>query len=223
MPSIPLTTSLTPLLPYLTLALGSYLLGSVPVGVLVSKATLGVDLRQYGSGRTGATNALRVLGPRGSAVVFLGDFAKGLVPVWVAGQFLQSDMASVIAGLGAIAGHNWSVFLGFQGGRGVSTGLGALVTMEPRAAIVTAVVGIVVVVVSRYVSLGSLAGTIAGALALTWLVLSGVRAPTYLTYAVVAALMVIFQHRDNIQRLLAGTERRLGERSSPPGGAPGRG
>lgn len=207
-------------LPYAAVFLASYLLGSIPVGLIVGKLAKGVDLRQYGSGKTGATNALRVLGLKGSAVVLLCDFLKGLVPVLVAGDLVRSDVAQVVAGLGALMGHNWSLFLGFQGGRGVATGLGALVAMEPRAAIITTLVGSIVVVLSRYVSLGSLVGTVAGALVMTILVVMEARTPTYLTYAALGAFIVIFSHRDNIQRLLAGTERRLGDRTGlPPSGA----
>src|SRR5262245_31958666 len=110
------------LLPYAALFLASYLIGSIPVGLVVGKLSTGVDLREHGSGKTGATNALRVLGARLSVIVLVGDLIKGFLPTFAAAQWFGTDFAQVTAALGALIGHNWSVYIRFRGGRGVSTG-----------------------------------------------------------------------------------------------------
>ena len=196
-----------------------YLLGAVPVGQLVGRATRGIDIREYGSQRTGATNALRTLGPRAGALVFVLDVAKGAVAVLAAGWLTAADgsaaeWTAAAAGFAAIVGHNWSVFIGFSGGRGVATSTGALVAMVPLAAVIVAPIAALVMWRWRYVSLGSIAGAaavpfvVAGLLALD---LGGAQLP-HLAYGVAAGALVIVAHADNIRRLRDGTERRIGQR-----------
>ncbi len=196
---------------YIAVALASYLLGSIPTGVLVSKIARGIDVRNYGSGNIGATNVGRTLGFGAFLLVFLCDFLKGLVPVLLAGEFVGTPLSQAIAGLAALVGHNWSLYLGFRGGRGVATGIGAMFGMALGPALAVTVVTVGIILLSRYVSLGSVVGAIITIPAMVLAVLLGVRAPEYLLYAVPGAVMVIYRHRENIDRLRRGTERKIAE------------
>lgn len=207
---------------FLLLALLSYLAGSFPTGPIVTRLGRGVDVRDYGSGNTGAANVLRLMGPVGFAIVFVGDFAKGYLPVLVAWYLFGTPLAQVIAGLFALAGHNWSVFLKFGGGKGVVTGVAALFAISPPVGAVVTLVTVAIILASRYVSLGSLAGATVALVGLGISVALGVDRPEHLLYVVPGALIVIARHRDNITRLLRGTERKLGEpaRPRPPSASP---
>ncbi|HEX2194020.1 MAG TPA: glycerol-3-phosphate 1-O-acyltransferase PlsY [Candidatus Limnocylindria bacterium] len=194
-----------------------YLLGAIPVGLIVGRLVGGVDLRAHGSRRTGATNAMRALGPRWGALVLVLDLLKGLAAVLVAGVLFDapggeaSAWVAAAAGLAAVGGHNWSIFMGFTGGRGVATAGGGLLGLSPLA--VAAVVPVVVAVAwrTRYVSAGSLAGAAAAMLATVAMAIAGFGGWHAAAYAVAAGTLVVFAHRDNIERLRAGTERRIGE------------
>ena len=200
---------------YVLVALASYLLGSFPTAAVVARAAKGIDIRKHGSGNPGAANALRVLGPIAFVVVFLGDFLKGFLPVVLATVLLDGPLAQVLAGLCALAGHTWSIFLNFAGGRGVVTGVAALFGMAPPVAAVVTIITVSVILLSRYVSLGSVVGA-AVALPLTALwVAFGLGRPELLLYAIPGGLIVIARHRDNIQRLQQGTERKIGEAAAP--------
>ncbi len=204
------------LLPY-TLALAvAYLLGAIPTGYMVALRFGNVDLLRQGSRRTGTTNVLRTLGWKAAGVVFTGDIAKGMLAILVARLATQGDpTADLLAGLAAIGGHTYSPFIGFRGGRGVATGLGTLLLIAPAAVVVAAVLAGTVIALSRYVSLGSILG--AGAVPILLLVLTltlGQPLP-HLVYALIGSVFVIASHRDNINRLLSGTERKLGERVGP--------
>ncbi len=144
---------------YLLSALVGYLLGAVPVGIVVGKLTKGIDLRDYGSGKMGATNALRTLGKGPAALVVAGDLAKGVLAIQVARRLLpDSPMAEVMAGGAAAAGHSWSIFIRWGGGRSVLVGAATLVMLCPPVAALCAVGGTIAIAFSRYVSLGSLVG-----------------------------------------------------------------
>lgn len=191
----------------------SYLVGSVPAGYLVGKFVKGIDIRDYGSGKTGATNTLRTLGLRWAAVVLAADFLKGLLPVLAARYFLDSNLMAVAGGLATIVGHNWPIFARFRGGRGAATGFGTLVAISPIVAIAAALVMASVVALFRYVSLGTIMTALAVPLVMVPLVLLGWEPLDFLVYAAAGASLVLLQHRDNMVRLLTGTERRLGERA----------
>jgi glycerol-3-phosphate acyltransferase PlsY len=202
------------ILSYLLVGLGAYLLGGIPTGLLVARRYRSVDLLKHGSGRTGTTNVLRTLGWKAAGAVFLGDFAKGVAAIGVARMIAPGDpMADLIAGLGALVGHNYSPYIGFKGGRGVAAGLGTLLVVAPVALLVVAVVGVSVIALTRYVSLGSILGSCAAPLVLLVLVLTLGQPQPHLAYALAGALFVVASHRDNIGRLLRGTERKLGERA----------
>jgi glycerol-3-phosphate acyltransferase PlsY len=193
------------------LVIAAYLCGSIPVGVLVARASGGPDPRTVGSGRTGGTNALRALGRRWAAVVVVGDLAKGAAPVLVARLVTGDPVVEVLTGLAAVIGASRSIFLGFGGGRGVGTGVGTMLVIQPIAVLIAAPVFVGVILVTRYVSLGSLLGSAAllPAMGLIWLVANGSVPPAYLIYAAVGPALIWLTHADNIERLMKGTERKF--------------
>ncbi len=198
-------------------ALTGYLLGSLPFGLIIGRLAGGVDLRQVGSGRTGATNALRTIGAKGAALVFVLDLAKGLAAVLLARWLWAGDpgwleWVAAVAGFAAVVGHVWSVFIRFSGGRGVATSTGALLGMTPWALVFLVPMVVLIIWRSRYVSLGSLSAALLSPVVVAILFVLGVTPVAAIAYALAAGLLVTFAHTDNIARLRAGTERRLGQR-----------
>ncbi len=211
--------------------LAAYLVGGIPNGVLVGKLAGDVDVRAHGSGKTGATNVLRTLGPGAAAAVVVGDVLKGAIAVLLARYVFFSTTfpsplhsagaisalhayapwAEALAGLAAVLGHTYSIYIKFTGGRGVLTGGGALVVISPIATLVGLIVGIVPIALTRYVSLGSILGAASVPITELALFVTGHAALPSLVYALLGAIYIIILHRDNIERLLSGTERRLGE------------
>ena len=199
------------LLVAILLAVLSYVGGSVPFGVVVAKLTGATDPRTLGSGRTGGTNALRAMGRRRALVVVTGDVLKGVVPV-LAARFLTGNAGvEVLCAIAAILGSTRSMFVGFRGGRGVGTSVGTMLVIFPPAILVGAPVFVVVILVTRYVSLGSLMSTAAGALlvGIWWLAANGTVPVAYPVYATLGSALVWLAHADNIGRLIHGTERRF--------------
>jgi acyl phosphate:glycerol-3-phosphate acyltransferase len=204
------------------LMLVSYLAGSVPVGVLVAKVAGGTDPRTIGSGRTGGTNALRALGRKWATVVVLGDLAKGALPVLLARVISPSEpLVEALCAASAVAGAIWSVFAGFRSGRGVGTGVGTMLVIQPLAVVLAAPVFIGAILLTRYVSLGSLLGSAAMLPVMLLFVVVAPGTPlSYVFYAAVGAGFIWLAHSDNIDRLLHGTERKFdlgllgGKRSS---------
>jgi glycerol-3-phosphate acyltransferase PlsY len=189
-----------------------YLAGSIPVGVLVARASGGPDPRTIGSGRTGGTNALRALGRKWAAVVVAGDLGKGALPVLLARIVTNGDAtAEVVVAAACVAGAVRSIFLNFSGGRGVGTGVGTMLVIQPLAVVLAAPVFILVILATRYVSLGSLLGSAAmfPAMLLIWAVASGWVTPAYLVWAAVGPVLIWLAHADNIDRLIHGTERKF--------------
>ena len=204
------------------LMLVAYLAGSVPMGVVVARVSGGTDPRTVGSGRTGGTNALRALGRKRAAVVVVGDLLKGVLPVLLARSVTGDDpLTEVLCGASAVAGAIWSVFAGFRSGRGVGTGVGTMLIIQPIAVVLAASVFFGVILLTRYVSLGSLLGSAAmfPAMLLVLLVVPDTPLP-YVIYSAVGAAFIWLAHADNIDRLLHGTERKFdvgllaGKRSS---------
>lgn len=188
----------------------SYLLGSIPVGSIVAQRVGGPDLRSVGSGRTGGTNALRALGRKWAAVVVLGDLLKGAIPVLVARAVTGEPLVEVLCGGAAVAGAIWSIFAGFRSGRGVGTGVGTMLVIQPLAVLLAAPVFVAVILITRYVSLGSLLGsaTMFPVMLLVMLVAPETPLP-YVIYSAVGAALIWLAHADNIDRLLHGTERKF--------------
>jgi len=198
----------------------AYLLGSFPSGLIIG-LRLGRDLREHGSGKTGATNALRSIGRRAAIIIFLLDMGKGMLAVLIARlvPWPNDTWASIAMGgaaAAAIVGHIWSIWIRlftgkWAGGRGVATVFGAMLAVHPLAAVIGMIVGILVVAISRYVSLGSIVGITTGLLVCIVLIAFGQIPLGFLPWAVVCGGLVVIVHHDNIQRLLSGTERKFGQ------------
>jgi len=209
-----------------------YLLGSIPFGVLIGRRKTGVDVRQYGSGKIGATNVLRTAGRKAAAAVATLDVLKGMLAVifaWliigrsylVVGDFaLGALMAEVMAASAAIAGHIWPVFLKFRGGRGVATFFGGLIALCPVAAIFGGEILIIGAGLTRFASVGSIAGVVGAYTILVPLTLMSGFPLEYLVYALIGTLAIILMHRDNIVRLVSGKERKLGDKAEEVGSPP---
>lgn len=183
----------------------AYLLGSVPNGLLLCRAIWHIDIREYGSRNIGATNVYRTLGKGPGALVFLLDFLKGFLGVCIAMLLVGTPFAMVLGGIAAILGHSASVFLRFKGGKGVATGLGVIAMLMPAVTGVVFLAWLVIVLVTRYVSLGSIVGA-----ALVPVLALFLDYPTeYTVFGVLAAVLVIVRHHTNITRLLNGTESKI--------------
>ena len=213
----------------------AYLLGSIPFGFIVAKSQ-GIDIREHGSKNIGATNVWRVMGKKWGLSTFIADVVKGVGAVvlakWIAShwaihvslphgheriQFLQQDYAGIAAALGCILGHNFPVWLGFKGGKGVATSLGVIFGMMPLVALADFALWAVVFKMSRYVSLASIVAAAAlPVITIGFLFLGWTHGWGYFFFAVAAGLMVIRRHRENIKRLVAGTENRFGQKPAEP-------
>jgi glycerol-3-phosphate acyltransferase PlsY len=204
-----------------------YLVGSIPFGAIVARRSARVNVLSYGSGKTGATNVLRVAGKKAAAAVVALDLSKGVLAVVLAGllfngEYLRAGVTSmwwlarsapVLAALAAIVGHKWSIFLRFQGGRGVATFFGGLLALCPAAALFGGEVLFLGAGLTRYASLGSISGAVAAYAILVPLTILNGFPLEFLAYALAGAVFIIAVHRDNINRLLSGTERKLGEKA----------
>ena len=205
-----LATALVPVIltSLLLLAIG-YLLGSMPNGYLAGRWLKGIDLRQCGSGSTGATNVLRNVGKGPALVVFLLDVGKGALAVLLAKSFGLNDWVQVLAGLAALAGHIWPVWLGWKGGKAVATGLGMFLGLAWPVGLACFGLFMAVISLSRIVSLSSVVAAIGLPVLM---VLAGANGAS-ISVSVVASVMVLWRHRSNIERLFAGTEPRIGAKA----------
>ena len=198
----------------------SYLLGSIPTAYIVAKVNR-VNIFEVGSGNMGATNVIRAVGPRWGLAVLMFDVLKGVIAILIALQIKPGSNASAmtVAAISVIIGHNWSLFAGLltgtiRGGKGAATAFGTMLMIAPFYVLaITTAVGLIIVARTRYVSLAVLTSL---ALALVWitiLVLQRAMAPSFIIYTAAVMLLLIFRFRDNIDRLVRGTERRLGDRA----------
>jgi glycerol-3-phosphate acyltransferase PlsY len=209
---------LIPVLISLTILLLSYLLGSIPTGYLIGKYSKGIDIRDYGSGSTGATNVLRTLGKTAGAIVLLIDMLKGMAAVALVRVLYFIDVNPlpdswyywliIGAGLGSVIGHSKSIFLNFSGGKSVATSLGVLLVMNPLVACGTLASFLVMLALFRIVSLGS----IIGALVVNILMVVLGQPLPYILFSLMGGIYVIVRHQGNIKRLLAGTEPKIGQK-----------
>jgi glycerol-3-phosphate acyltransferase PlsY len=189
-----------------------YLLGAVPGGYVMGRLTRRIDIRDYGSGKTGATNALRSLSLWAVAGVLVIDLGKGAVAVSIARAFSGDAWPQAFAALGVLVGHVWPVWLRFRGGRGVSAAYGSLLGMNPLVALALLPVALLIVGSTRYVSLMSVSMAPIAAAVFLALALAGLLPFAYAAFAIAAAVLIVALHRDNIRRLLAGTERKIGQK-----------
>ena len=202
------------MLVYLIIIITAYLLGNISTSYIVAKRLAGVDIRTQGSGNAGSTNVLRILGKKAGALTFIGDVLKGLIAVLIArfiayGANLDDTTCAYIAVVAVVLGHNYPVFLGFKGGKGVATSLGSMLGMNPLVALLCLGFFIIIVAITKYVSLGSILG-----IGLSPVIMminhnnKGVLVTLFLT------ISVVITHKENIKRLLNGTERKLGQKKN---------
>lgn len=192
-------------------ALLGYHLGSIPSGVIVGRVYRGMDVRDYGSGKTGFTNALRSLGWGAAVIVVLMDIAKGAAPVFIGSVLFDDVWAAVLGGTAAVIGHTFPIFAGFRGGRGVATAFGAFLFISPIAGAVVMVGGLLTLFITRYVSLMSILATAAGLLGIIILVTGGWLETEYLIFGIVVTISIELSHLGNMRRLLSGVEPKLGQ------------
>lgn len=183
-----------------------YLLGSISTSTMLGKMVAGIDIREHGSGNAGATNTLRVLGPKLAGLVFLLDAIKGVLAVLIARWLGVSDTLIVLTGVAVIVGHNWPVFFKFRGGKGVATTIGVMFSLVPPAAIGAALVALIVLFLTRYVSLASLIFICL----LPIVIINNGYHQAYVWFSLIVAVMALWRHRENIKRLLAGRESKIG-------------
>ena len=193
------------MLGFIVAAVASYLLGSIPNGLILGKGIWGVDLRQHGSGNIGATNAWRTIGKAGGISIFLLDMLKGALSAYLGLSLGGGELAGIVCGLLAIAGHSWSIFLGFKGGKGVATGLGVIATLMPWVTLIVFAVWLAIVKITGYVSLGS----VVGAVLVPVLALAMGLHTDFMVLGVIAAVFIVYRHKSNIGRLLNGTESKI--------------
>lgn len=194
----------------------AYLIGGIPWGVIIARVTGGPDPRTFGSGRTGGANVMRALGPRAALVSGILDMLKGTVAVLLARWLGAGPWIEVLAALAAIIGHTYSPFLRFKGGRGVAAAFGALLLIGPLAALAALVVFIGLVLLTGYSSLGSLVASLTAGIVLAATTLATSGPPAYLFYAFAGTVLIWAFHKDNVARLLDGTERKLEFRRHDP-------
>lgn len=179
--------------------------GSIPSGLWLVQAFHGIDIRNYGSKNIGTTNVFRTVGPKTAVLVLIADAFKGILAVGIMSYLFHNPLLDVVTALGALLGHNYSLFLGFKGGKGVATALGLLIFMMPKVAVASFGIWLVCVLLTRYVSLGSIMAAIFTP-PLAWYL--GYPS-AYVIFSVVAAFFVVLRHKENIHRLLTGTESKI--------------
>jgi glycerol-3-phosphate acyltransferase PlsY len=190
------------------LVVAAYLLGAIPFGLLIARLQKGIDIRDHGSGNIGTSNVLRTLGKRAALLTLVGDLLNGYLPVLAGSLWGVPQPWVVIAGAAAVIGHNWPIYIHFRGGKGVATSFGAALGIVPAAAGLALLVYLLVAAIARYTSLAAL---VSSASLLLWVHLLRASRPQVL-FSVFAATLIYLRHRENIQRLILGTERKIGQR-----------
>ena len=208
------------MIPYLFMIPVGYLIGAVPFGYLAGKMFANVDIREHGSGSIGMTNVLRMAGARAAVGVLLLDVGKGVLAVVIARLAFDSRGAEAAAALAVLFGHSWPVFIGFRGGRSTASGWGGLLILSPVAGLIATLIGLSLIALTRYMSVGSIFAASLGSLALIVLALTGIfETPVvYSWYGIVGGTLIVLRHKENILRLLNGTERKIGQPVDLAGG-----
>lgn len=184
----------------------AYLLGSISFGLLAGKLLKGIDIRQFGSGNAGTTNILRTLGTGPAILVLLLDAGKGFTAVLLAQALTGNPPVMMLAGVTAVLGHNWPLFHRFKGGRGIATSIGILLGLAPLVILIATAIGVLIIAITRYVSLGSIVGA---SLIPIFMIIFG-HDISYIIFGVALAVLAVWRHWENITRLLGGTENKLG-------------
>lgn len=207
--------------PFILILVIGYLMGAIPSGVIVGKVARGIDVRKYGSGSMGSTNVLRTVGKKAGAIVLLADILKGAAAVALAWPIFHAFNAApgmvewghATAGVAAMIGHSWPVYVGFKGGRSINVAVGAIMMMSWYTGLILVPVFFILVAVTRYVSLSSMLTALVLIIVTIPFVIWGNEPFAYLVFALVAVPIVIFRHRANIKRLIAGTEPKIGQKA----------
>ncbi len=190
-----------------------YLLGSVSFGLIIARIVKGIDIRQFASGSTGATNVMRTCGWQWGMLAMALDMFKAALPLFIViyiHDFGIPNWTHPIIGLSAILGHIWPIFTNFRGGKGIASGWSALIVLSPLSGLIACFCSFPFMILTRYVSLGSIIGSLSGGLAVTLLSILGKCDPSYCVFGLVGSALTIWKHRENIKRLLSGTERKIG-------------
>ena len=208
----------TSLLAAVLIICSAYLVGSVPFGLLMGKIIKGIDIRDYGSGSTGATNLMRTCGARLGVSALLLDMGKSIIPMVIVIYVLDVDnWVHASTGIAVICGHSWPIYIKFKGGKGIASGWAALFILSPISGLIATAAGLPIIAITRYVSLGSIAGSTVGCASLVFLSLHGfdniIKLPSsYFFYALVGWIVTISLHKQNMNRLIKGTESKIGTR-----------
>jgi len=189
--------------------IGCYLLGSIPFGYIVGKLFKKIDIREFGSGNIGATNVLRILGPSLASFVVIGDIGKGILSIFLVRFFnIDNLLIFTIAGLAVICGHDWSLFLGFKGGKGIATTFGVVFALNPIIAVLALIIWGIVLITTRYVSLSSIFAVVS-----IFIFTILLKQPyEYIVFSAIILVLGIFNHKENIERLKSKKERKIGEK-----------
>jgi len=182
----------------------AYFIGNVSPAYILGKFAANIDIREYGSGNAGTTNVVRVMGTKAGILVLVADLLKGVLAVWIA-RYFGGDLLVVLAGLFVVIGHNWPVLLMFKGGKGVATSLGVGLSISPQTALICIVIAIIVILITKYVSLASLTGIPIWTLLL---IISGGN-HLYIYLGMALSVLAIIKHRSNIRRIYNGTENKF--------------
>ena len=200
----------------------AYLVGSISFGLLIGKLIKGIDIRNFGSGSTGATNVARVCGPIWGIIALILDMGKAAIPVALTVYILETpDWSHSLTGLSAIAGHIWPLFTNFKGGKGIAAGWAALIVLSPWAGVAATLAAAPVIGITRYVSLGSIVGSVVGGLSITVLaILNNLETDgvpnipfVYSAYGLIGGAITVLLHKDNVKRLIKGNESKLGQKN----------
>ncbi len=201
---------MSPIFMWILSGIIAYCLGSISTGLLVAKFANGPDLRSVGSKNTGASNVLRTMGWKYGLITFFGDYLKAIAACWIGSALTGSHLGAPLCGLLVILGHNWPVFFGFKGGKGVASSCGVMVFCFPVPALIGYAVAIALIAITRYISVGSMSMlTLYAVLVICW---KAGGDPWIIAWAIVLAALCILRHRTNIQRLIHGKENKFGQK-----------
>jgi glycerol-3-phosphate acyltransferase PlsY len=195
---------------YLLVSVIAYLLGNFATAYVVAKAAGKIDIRKFGSGNAGSTNVLRVLGVKAAILVFAGDVLKGVAAV-IIGRYLAGSNGALLAGILVVIGHNWPIVLGGKGGKGIATTIGVMLAIDPLIVLFIVVIGVIIIAVTRYVSLASVTGVIIFPISM----IVANKPLEYIIFSLILCGMALFKHWSNIGRLMHGTESKIGLKKKP--------
>lgn len=185
----------------------SYLIGCFSSAFIIGRVFLKIDIRGYGSGNSGATNALRVMGKKYGVITFLLDFLKGIIAALM-GLLILGELGGLYAGLFVVIGHNWPFYLNFKGGKGVSTSIGVLAVLNFPVALISVIIGIVIAAISRFVSLGSISFFLI--VPIITLLRNGLERKEFFILTILMGIIGIYRHKSNIERIFNGSENKIG-------------